>query len=1203
MALERADLSPAATGVKKLYYRDVVAWMRANNILWRGDSRSPEEISEAQGFRPHNVNDMNIPNHVGDTHKERGPTGYGYVSTSTEQKVGVDRSLGGGFLYRVRAPGGILTDPTMAAAGGQGRGENEVLFPGGIDWKYVEGWHKVTYESPDGFVVGEFVPNPDFIGHKLPRDFFNEPAPEHIGPDGAPVDRATLPLLSGRLHELPYQYEHLHKYRQNAYATPAGMSIFSSEREDRNAGPTANVVKEIPGTFVVDMHTGPDGAKIGKDALTADEVGELILANPDWKKPTPITLFGCDSGALPDGFAAQLSAKIGVEVHAPTTGMWVDNNGNAFATSGHKTYDGGYTAGWPPNGDWRTFSPDGTVVERPGPYPPGHTPSWGDSVPGSAPKTAVYRGFEHGPAPEDGIDIRAAKPDGHTRPSGESDPDALPQGPSARALDHQDAGTRRSLARDNESAAILAQAGYRVEQSAVLAGPKNPDLLIEGKAFDNYAPSGDKPANIASEIQRKVERGQADRVVLNVSDSAVDLDKMRAQLNDWPIAGLKEVLVIDKNGEITEFYSSETAESAPATDESADPDRSDDSQPEGYLDDRPDADSGPAPEDDEQAGDEPQAGPDSLPDDLRQIYDHSTETPAGRAFYGPDDSGMRWAANTVIPDPDRYTVDVHANANHAVVDGKQVTPSQLAAMVMADPNYQRGQAVRLVACEAGRDPDGFAARLARELGADVLASDKKVSTGSNARPLATDTYIDRDGKPRRTAPPNGRWHTFHPDGTRTESTGADGYPPQTSTPHTPPSDAAGERRDSPHLRRDPEAVDVRSTTDDPNRADETTPQSDDDRPPSSDEDPANRPRPANTLGDLPTADEIKDYLRRESVQDTIARANEIQTTVKVDGQEIRVGDAIAKMLPRHPEMVRMLREVGFLENSLLTRPEALCNLLRHPKAIDVLEDCVNEVRSHPDGPLALAEKYESDPKPPPAVLEPSQAELSTRTRDLVKTLDDGSYLQPAFDDLPVDHPDYRDEYLNKLYRDWETKQAMLHEFAAAVAAATGGDAYSRKEPKSKIRAKDKLGGKDPSKLVDLVGSKIQYDSVGEAYRGLSAVVEMSERDDSKIKVVAFDDRFAAPQSSGYRDLQMSVILNLGNGERHVAELRLHLKSIDEVADYEHALFEVRRDFKALAAAEGRANTADERALIGAILNVERLRFGYAFKVGKGSVPQ
>jgi len=48
---------------------------------------------------------------------------------------------------------------------------------------------------------------------------------------------------------------------------------------------------------------------------------------------------------------------------------------------------------------------------------------------------------------------------------------------------------------------------------------------------------------------------------------------------------------------------------------------------------------------------------------------------------------------------------------------------------------------------------------------------------------------------------------------------------------------------------------------------------------------------------------------------------------------------------------------------------------------------------------------------------------------------------------------------------------------------------------------------------------------------------------------------------------------------HVGELRLQLSSMQRVDDFEHSLYEVRRDIEASTTAEGRPPTAREDAII------------------------
>ena len=82
-----------------------------------------------------------------------------------------------------------------------------------------------------------------------------------------------------------------------------------------------------------------------------------------------------------DGFAAQLSKELGVDVVSPTKDAWVDDMGNVFASSSHFDHArGDFSPGWPPNGDWVTFKPDGTSSKHDKPTPPGTTPTWGDDA-------------------------------------------------------------------------------------------------------------------------------------------------------------------------------------------------------------------------------------------------------------------------------------------------------------------------------------------------------------------------------------------------------------------------------------------------------------------------------------------------------------------------------------------------------------------------------------------------------------------------------------------------------------------------------------------------------------------------------------------------------------------------------------------------------------------------------------------------------
>ncbi len=104
-------------------------------------------------------------------------------------------------------------------------------------------------------------------------------------------------------------------------------------------------------------------------------------------------------------------------------------------------------------------------------------------------------------------------------------PGGSPTGVPERIRAQDDAAAARSLQRQNESADTLAALGYDVEQrptvrpSDGLGDDKHPDLRLGGEIFDVYAPSTDKVRNVISEMTKKVEKGQTQRLVVNITDS------------------------------------------------------------------------------------------------------------------------------------------------------------------------------------------------------------------------------------------------------------------------------------------------------------------------------------------------------------------------------------------------------------------------------------------------------------------------------------------------------------------------------------------------------------------------------------------------------------------------------------------------------------------------------------------------------------
>ncbi|WP_091622338.1 hypothetical protein [Micromonospora peucetia] len=76
---------------------------------------------------------------------------------------------------------------------------------------------------------------------------------------------------------------------------------------------------------------------------------------------------------------------------------------------------------------------------------------------------------------------------------------------------------------------------------------------------------------------------------------------------------------------------------------------------------------------------------------------------------------------------------------------------------------------------------------------------------------------------------------------------------------------------------------------------------------------------------------------------------------------------------------------------------------------------------------------------------------------------------------------------------------------------------------------------------------------------------------------------------------------MSNG--HIAEFRLHLHALDEAASWEHALYKVRRDLKAVAKEQGRMMSPMEQALHDGVLKEEQRHFWQALQTTLDGAPR
>lgn len=98
--------------------------------------------------------------------------------------------------------------------------------------------------------------------------------------------------------------------------------------------------------------------------------------------------------------------------------------------------------------------------------------------------------------------LRGGRDRGVTTPSGKPDPDRKPGGRRTDA--HPTKKKDLPLRRENESADTLAREGYDVDQNPPpKPNGKEPDYMIEGEYFDNYAPSSNDLDNIRDQSARR----------------------------------------------------------------------------------------------------------------------------------------------------------------------------------------------------------------------------------------------------------------------------------------------------------------------------------------------------------------------------------------------------------------------------------------------------------------------------------------------------------------------------------------------------------------------------------------------------------------------------------------------------------------------------------------------------------------------------
>ncbi|MEV4198644.1 toxin glutamine deamidase domain-containing protein [Micromonospora globbae] len=332
--------------------------------------------------------------------------------------------------------------------------------------------------------------------------------------------------------------------------------------------------------------------------------------------------------------------------------------------------------------------------------------------------------------------------------------------------------------------------------------------------------------------------------------------------------------------------------------------------------------------------------------------------------------------------------------------------------------------------------------------------------------------------------------------------------------------------------------------------------------------------------DVPTVRRLAPHLDDAAARELVTLFAEPRVRAMLDGAwrhpphgEPLLAEALVRDLVERPDLVRMMRGTPELLHSLTARPLTMRHLAGHPQAIDVLGDVLDDIAAR--GPAAVA--GENPPVPQPTPLAPHQRDVSRELRARRQ-----ASVQSGFDPARRHDGAYRSGYLRVLYEDAAVAQLELNALVTRLAGDRARAGW-RRAPKDHQRVLDKLVeyDDDASRLTDLAAAKLEFRRLDDLYEVLRELGQ-----DPDVVVVDIKDRFVRPQRSGYRD----VLLRLRMSNGHVAELRLHLRALDDVAEWEHALYEVRRDLEALADAAGRPLTESERALRNGLLKREQDEF-------------
>ncbi len=132
---------------------------------------------------------------------------------------------------------------------------------------------------------------------------------------------------------------------------------------------------------------------------------------------------------------------------------------------------------------------------------------------------------------------------------------------------------------------------------------------------------------------------------------------------------------------------------------------------------------------------------------------------------------------------------------------------------------------------------------------------------------------------------------------------------------------------------------------------------------------------------------------------------------------------------------------------------------------------------------------------------------------------------------------------------------------------------------------------DASRILDIARGTIKFDTFEQVKQTQTQIESTLKKFAPNTQIVHTLDRFANPTESGYRDIKLNI--RMSNG--HIAELQIHLNSIEAVKGLEHPLYEARQKLQNIADSAGRGFTPDEQKEYNSLLERSRAIFEKALK--------